>query len=100
MHLSKIVHAENKSTVCDVLESKHSLGAQLFHVCWDTTASDFSLAFHPIIFNALDGTAIWAAFLHTSVSAGPSGLDAYGYSGKIQLYLLAVTDRQQLRLLT
>ena len=60
MHLSEIVDAENKTTECDVLESKHPPTALLFYECLDTTASDPSLAFHFIIFDAMNGTVIQA----------------------------------------
>jgi len=66
-------------TVRDVLESKHPPAAQLFHECLDATACDPFLLSHPIIFDALDGTVIQAAALHNSGSAGPSGLDVYGW---------------------
>ena len=36
------------------------------------------LAFHPIIFVVLDGSAICSAALRTRGAAGPSGLDAHG----------------------
>ena len=35
--------------------------------------------FHPVIFDAPDGTVIRSAALRTQGSAGPSGLDAYGW---------------------
>ena len=37
------------------------------------------MVYHPVIFDALDGSVIHAAALCTSGSAGPSGLDAYGW---------------------
>ena len=43
------------------------------------TNTDYSLVYHPVIFEALDGSVIRAAALRTSGSAGPSGLDAYGW---------------------
>jgi len=52
--------------------------APLYPECMDTN-SDSSLVYHPIIFEALDGSVMRAAALHTSGSAGPSGLDAYGW---------------------
>ena len=78
LHLSEIVNAEKNTTVRDALESKHPSAAPLYPDCLDTT-SDSSLAYHPTIFDALDGSVIRAAALHTSGSAGPSGVDAYGW---------------------
>ena len=78
LHLSEIVDTKENKTVRDVLETKHPSAAPLYPECLDTN-SDSSLVFHPIIFEALDGSVIRAAALRTSGSAGPSGLDAYGW---------------------
>ena len=43
------------------------------------SVSDPSLVSYPIIFDALDGPVIRAAALHTSGTAGLSGVDAYGW---------------------
>ena len=76
LHLPEIVDAENNTTVRDVLEIKHPPAAQLFHECLNATVCDSSLLVHPIIFDALDGTVIRVAALHTS---GSAGVDAYGW---------------------
>ena len=61
-----------------MLENKHPSAAPLYPECLDTN-TDSSLVYHPVIFEALDGSVIRAAALCTSGSAGPSGLDAYGW---------------------
>ena len=78
LHLSEIVDVQKSKTVRDVLESKHPSAAPLYHECLDTNC-DPSLVSHPIIFEALDGPVVRAAALRTSGSAGPSGVDAYGW---------------------
>jgi len=37
------------------------------------------MIYHPVIFEALDGSVIIAAALCTNGSAGSSGVDAYGW---------------------
>ena len=78
LHLSDVVNVEENTTVRDVLESKHPAAAPPYPECLDA-AFDSSLVYHPIIFDALDGSVIRAAALRTSGSAGPSGVDAYGW---------------------
>ena len=78
LHLFDVVNVEENTTVRAVLESKHSAAAPPYPECLDTTF-DSSLVYYPIIFEALDGSVIRAAALHTSGSAGPSGVDAYGW---------------------
>ena len=77
-HLSEVTDTKENTTVRDVLENKHPSAAPLYPECLDTN-TDSSLVYHPVIFETLDGSVIRAATLRTSGSAGPSGLDAYGW---------------------
>ena len=76
--MSEVTDAKENTTVRDVLENKHPSAAPLYPECLDTNTDSF-LVYYPVIFEALDGSVIHAAALHTSGSEGPSGLDAYGW---------------------
>ena len=65
-------------TVYNELLKKHPPG-QPAHPEALKPLSSVSSDFHPVIFDALDGTVIRSAALRTQGSAGPSGLDAYGW---------------------
>lgn len=62
----------------DVLKGKHPPAVPVHHECL-ITDSDPALAYHPVIFEALDGSVIHAAALRTSGAVGPLGVDAYGW---------------------
>ena len=68
--------ANGTTSVRDILASKHPPAALLYPE-YLITDTDSSITYHPVIFEALDGSVIRAAALHTSGTAGPSGVDAY-----------------------
>ena len=76
--LNELVDADESLTVRDVLKSKHPPAAPLHHECL-ITDTDPALVYHPVIFDALDGSVIRTAALWTSGAAGPSGVDVYGW---------------------
>ena len=76
--INELVDADESLTVRKVLKSKHPPAAPLHNDCL-ITDTDPALIYHPVIFDALDGSVICAAALRTSGAAGPSGVDAYGW---------------------
>ena len=64
--------------VLDELKKKHPVGRPVSsEVLLPPPVQD--RAFHPVIFDVLDGSAIRSAALQTRGTAGPSGLDAHGW---------------------
>ena len=76
LHLSEVTDAKESTTVRDVLESNHPSAGPLYPECLDTNTDP--LWYITQLFEALDGSAIRAATLRSSGSAGSSGLDTYG----------------------
>jgi len=71
-------HEQPAITVWDELKKKHPPGqpAHLDSLLPSTTPRPET---HPVIFDHLDGTIIRSAALSTHGSAGPSGVDAFGW---------------------
>ena len=78
MCLNDLVDADASPTVRDVLKSRHPPVVPVHRECL-ITDTDPALVYHPMIFEAFDGSVIRAAALRTSGAAGPSGVDAYGW---------------------
>ena len=64
----------NSLTVREALANKHPKGQPPHPNCILPSPPQ---EVHPVVFDALDASSIRSAALHTSGSAGPSGLDAY-----------------------
>ena len=65
-------------TVRDVLLSKHPSGQPVSANALYNTTTEPPIV-HPVVFEAIDATAIKRAALHTDGAAGPSGIDARGW---------------------
>ena len=79
IQLDSPVSPDNPSwLVLDELKKKHPVGMPVSSkVLLPPPVQDW--AFHPVIFDVLDGSAICFAALRTRGAAGPSGLDAHGW---------------------
>ncbi|XP_064402590.1 uncharacterized protein LOC135348337 [Halichondria panicea] len=76
LHLADRVDPNNPNslTVREALANKHPKGQPPHPNCILPSPPQ---EVHPVVFDALDASSIRSAALHTSGSAGPSGLDAY-----------------------
>ena len=79
LRLDSPVSPDNPSwSVLDEFKKKHSVGRPASSAVLLLPPAQDS-AFHPVIFDVLDGAAICSAALQTRGAAGPSGLDALGW---------------------
>ena len=79
LQLTDIADPSNPSVlVLDVLKDKHPPAQPLRRDCL-VTADPESTPFHPVLFDALNGSLIRSAALRTFGAPGPSGVDARGW---------------------
>ena len=77
LHLDDLVETdEGQRKVKDILADKHPPGKPAHP---DAIINEPLPDVHPVLFEPLDAAMIRSAALHTNGSAGPSGLDAFGW---------------------